>query len=215
MTENFILYPETISYLSSIHTFPDARLEMFERFALENDCPIVQRDLALFLNFLVTLKQPKRILELGANIGYSSTIMGLACKHVIIDTVEFKEENVELARKNHIQYELDDRINVHYSDALEFLKNCTNIYDFIFIDANKKENKEYIERILPLTEKGGLICVDNLLWKGRTTAKSLVTEGSLESTVEIRKFNKWIVNHSEMLTQLLPIGDGISLSLKK
>lgn len=215
MQDNFIIYPETTAYLNSLHTLKNDRLEILEKHALENDCPIIQRDLAVFLNFLVTLRQPKRILELGTNIGFSSTLMALVSKHIIIDTVEFKRENVLLAEKNHKEFNVDNQINVHLSDAVEFVQNLTYKYDFIFIDANKKDNEDYINFVLPHVEQGGLICVDNLLWKGRTTAKSLVTEGSLESTTEIRKFNKWLVNHKELITQILPIGDGISLSIKK
>jgi len=218
MEDNFIIYPETMQYLNDLHSFEDDALLHFETSALENNCPIIQRDLAHFLQLLIRMKQPKSVLELGTNVGFSSSLMALAGgKHIHIDTVEFKEENVHIARQNHSKFNISEQIDVHFSEALAFLSALTDAktYDFVFIDANKKDNQEYVELILPHLNTGAVICIDNLLWKGRTTAKSLVTEGSLESTLEIRKFNRWIVEHPALFTQLLPIGDGISLSTKK
>ena len=212
MIDNFILYPETLNYLSSVNQFTDAKLLELEKIALKEKQPIIQRELALFLMMLCKIKQAKRILELGTNIGFSALCMSSALNHnVKIDTIEFNEKNVKRSREN-----LPSNVTVHHQAALDYLRALkkTDLYDFVFIDANKKENQSYIELLEKHLEKNALICIDNILWKGRTTARALVDEQSMDSTEAIRKFNIWMTSNPSFSSQILAIGDGILLAYK-
>ena len=110
------------------------------------NCPIIQDDLAAFLYHILCSSMYRSILELGTNIGYSSVWMALASQDIHIDTVEFKKENIHLARKYLKHFNLNKQVDIYHSEAIAFLKNKENIknYDFVFIDANKKStNKAY------------------------------------------------------------------------
>lgn len=211
MIDNFIIYPETLQYLAKINPFTDKRLLELEAIAIKENRPIVQRDVAIFLQLLLKMNRPSSILELGANIGFSSCCMSQALdNNVQIDTIEFNPANVAVAREN-----VPANVAVIESEAIAFLEGCEKQYDFIFIDANKKDNQRYIELCESRLTANGVICIDNILWKGRTAARSLVDENSMESTQEIRAFNRWMMEHPSFDSQILPIGDGIILAVKK
>ncbi len=211
MQDNFIIYPETLRYLTKINPFNNENLIALEKVALEEKRPIVQREVAIFLQLLLKMNRPATILELGANIGFSSACMSTALNNnVEIDTIEFNPSNVIIARKN-----VPKNVKVIESEAIAYLESCKKSYDFIFIDANKKDNQRYIELSEKLLSKNAVICIDNILWKGRTAARSLIDENSIESTAEIRAFNRWMTDHKSFDSQILPIGDGILLAVKK
>ncbi len=211
MQDNFIIYPETFAYLKELNPFTNEFLLKLEAQAIRENRPIVQRDVAIFLQLLLRISRPKRILELGANIGFSACCMSEALNQdVAIDTIEFNPENVLVARKN-----VPKNVHVIESEAIAFLEQCRTSYDFIFIDANKKDNQRYIELCESILAENGIICIDNILWKGRTAARSLIDENSIESTTEIRAFNRWMMAHPSFNSQILPIGDGIVLAVKQ
>jgi predicted O-methyltransferase YrrM len=216
LKNNFIVYPETKNYLENLHysLIPDERLVEFEKYAVTKNMPIIQRDVAFFLFQMIKIHHPKNILELGTNIGYSSAWMALASPNSFIDTIEFKQENVLEAKKNLKKFSVHKQIKVHHSPALDFLQRMEKKYDFVFIDVNKKENDKYLEILENKLPIGAIIIIDNLLWKGRTTAKSLIKPDHMESTYQIRKFNRNLVENKNFVSQILPIGDGISLSFK-
>ena len=154
---------------------------------------------------------------LGTNIGFSACVMGLAMQDdAYLETIEFKAENAIEARLNIEFFNLSQKITVTDAEALTFVQNLApnRKFDFIFIDANKKDNAEYILNLTDHVEPGGIICIDNLLWKGRTTARSLVDDGGMESTLQIRKFNRELIQNKKWYSQILPIGDGIALCIK-
>ena len=134
-----------------------------------------------------------------------------------VDTIEFKKENVDFANKQFKKYKLSDQITVHHSEAIDFLKHLENgnSYDFVFIDANKKDNQMYIELLSNHIKTDSLICIDNILWKGRTAARSLIEDSAMESTLAIRKFCKWMKLNRNFYSQVLAIGDGILLATKR
>jgi predicted O-methyltransferase YrrM len=213
--DNSILYPETLSYLRQIHPFEQELVEL-EGLALSEKQPIVQRELALFLMQMCRLIKPKTILELGTNIGYSSICMAKSYSGITrIDSVEFNPNNQKLAQSNFEKYQITN-INCILLPALDFLKlNDLQVYDLVFIDCNKKENMDYINLLNDKIKSGTLIIIDNILWKGFTTDKVQTPENKKKSTEAIKLFNQWMLNHKSFDSQILPIGDGITFSIKK
>lgn len=210
MTDNSIIYPETLFYLNEQNQFNDPKLLELETIAKSENQPIVQREAAIFLMMLCRIQRPKRILELGCNIGFSACCMSTALDHQVqIDTIEFKADNVERARKN-----LSNNVSIHHRSALDYLDSlsASDYFDFVFIDANKKENQNYVEKLEAHLSKNALICVDNVLWKGRTSSRSLIEEHAMDSTQAIRHFNQWMSQHQSFHSQILAIGDGLLLA---
>jgi predicted O-methyltransferase YrrM len=216
MIDNFIVYPETKLFIDQYFSYPEPFLKDYHELALSMNCPIVQPDLASWLFLTVKSLMPKRCLEIGTNIGFSAAWISTAYKECKIDSIEFKHENVEFAREQFKKYKLDEKITVHQSEAIEFLKTLDDKtkYDFVFIDANKKDNQQYIELLSDHLNKNALVCIDNILWKGRTAAKSLIESSSMDSTLAIRKFCNWMKLNPDYYSQVLAIGDGVILATK-
>ena len=186
------------------------------QYAEENHVPIVERESEEFINFLISMKKPKKILELGTAIGYSSISFAKRNKCIEkIDSVELKEEMVEIARRNISDVGLDGIIHVYNSDAYDFLVDLEEKYDLIFIDAAKGQYEKYFDSALKnLNEKGIILC-DNVLFKGMIAEDSLVKRRKITIVKRLRKFLKDISSDERFISSVVPIGDGILLVRRK
>ena len=140
-------------------------LEMI-KFAEENDVPIMQNEGIAFLIMLLKVKKPLRILEIGSAIGFSSSMMALNSE-AKIDTIERDSKMIAECKKNHLELNLLERINLIEGDALDTLEIVKdNKYDLIFIDAAKAQYRRFFEKYSPLLNDKGIIVSDNLLFHG-------------------------------------------------
>ena len=165
-----------------------------------------------FLSIISKIIRPKKILEIGTFTGYSTLCLaeGLE-KEGRIDTID---NNYELKKiQNHFfnLSKLEDQINQFTCDAIEILPKLKDKYDLIFLDADKKNYLNYLNLIVPLLSKKGILISDNVLWSGKVI--SVNNNNDLETEV-LKKFNKKLSNHKNLETVLLPVRDGISLSMK-
>lgn len=173
--------------------------------------PIVSNDAGMLMYILTQSVQPKRILEIGCNIGYSAVWMGAAMPaDAHIDTIEISPEIALQAEENFRALGLSDRIHIHVGAALDVIPGLWDGYDMVFIDAVKSEYMAYLEQILPKLNPGALILVDNLLWGGRVTQPA-----QDETTLAIQQFNSYFVNHPALDAQILNVGDGVGLARKR
>ena len=200
------------SKLLNLH-FSDYLLKMKE-YAKENNVPIIQDEGLAFLLSIIRLKQPKRILEIGTAIGYSSSLMALA-SHAIIDTIERDEKMYTNAVLNIKSLGLKKRINTIFKDALEsfdLLKN--NEYDLIFIDAAKAQYTNFFNLYAPLLKDKGVIVTDNMLFHGVTieTAQSRSLRGLIR---KLNSYQEFLLNNEDFDTNIFNIGDGMAISVKK
>ena len=211
-----INYDYIENYLRDLKDIKDEKLLEMSKYAEENHVPIVERESEEFINFLISMKKPKKILELGTAIGYSSISFAKRNKCIEkIDSVELKEEMVEIARKNISDVELDEIIHVHNSDAYDFLVDLEEKYDLIFIDAAKGQYEKYFDSALKnLNEKGIILC-DNVLFKGMIAEDSLVKRRKITIVKRLRKFLKDISSDERFISSVVPIGDGILLVRRK
>lgn len=209
-----ILYERQLSYLSSLRNPPDALLKEMEEFALEKRIPILDWKAAEFLQQLVLIHRPKRVLEIGTAIAYSSIrIARHLRKKGILDTIEKSRDNIKLANKFIKRAKLNSSINILEGDALVIMPHLETKYDLVFLDADKEDYEKLFFYSLMLLKKSGVIFIDNLLWHGYAAAKSVPT-GYRKSTKIIRDFNKLFVNQSGLKAVILPVGDGIGLGVK-
>lgn len=209
-----ILFPSQTKYLQKFNREEDSLLLEMEKFASENKIPILYPDSALFLEELILLTRPKRVLEIGTAIAYSSIrIARQLRKKGIIHTIEKSEDNMKLAIEFVKRSGYDDKIKIIAGNALNLLPTMNKKYDFIFLDADKEDYKKLFEYSVILLKKGGIIFIDNLLWHGYAASKEVPKEYKT-STKLIREFNKLFASQANLKTSILPIGDGIGLGIK-
>ncbi|MBR5944981.1 MAG: class I SAM-dependent methyltransferase, partial [Lachnospiraceae bacterium] len=147
---------------SLLPDLPDDLCEL-EKWALENGVPIIRKSMQQFLKVLLLERDPKRILEIGTAIGFSTLFMERFSKpQTLITTIEKVEMRLKEARKNLSGHE---RIRLVEGDALSVLENMaldhTERYDFIFLDAAKGQYPEFLKSIKVIMEKGGMLVTDN------------------------------------------------------
>ncbi|MGZ8797275.1 MAG: O-methyltransferase [Thermoanaerobaculia bacterium] len=204
-----ILQREQAEYLQTLTPQRDALVERMEKFAAEQNHPIADPEVAQFLRVLVRAKRPRRIFEVGTNIGYSVVAMGRECgPEATIETVELDRNTLKSAREFVAEAKLDCRVVFHEGAALDVLPKLQGTFDFLFIDCVKTEYEDYLDALLPKLEAGAVIVCDNLLWKGR------VASGEHEpETDALRAFNKRIATDERLITSVLPVGDGTGVSV--
>jgi caffeoyl-CoA O-methyltransferase len=204
-----ILRRNQAEYLDSLLAPRDALLEHMEKFAEENDHPIADAEVAQLLRGLVRMKKPRRVLEVGTNIGYSVIVMGRECgPEAVVETIEIDHNTLSTARQFVAEAALPCRVVFHEGAALDVLPRLTGPFDFAFIDCVKTEYEDYLDALLPKLEAGAVIVCDNLLWKGRVAA------GDHDAATDaLRAFNKRIATDERLITSILPLGDGTGISV--
>jgi predicted O-methyltransferase YrrM len=209
-----ILNPSTKKYLESFIKESNPLLLEMEQFAKERNIPILNRDSAEFLEQLICLVNPKRVLELGTAIAYSSIrIARNLRKKGIVYTIEKSTDNIVLAKENITKSGFEEKINLIEGNALDELPRFEKKFDFIFLDADKIDYKRLFDYSLILLKKGGVIFVDNLLWRGY--AASSKVPGDQKNAVKIiREFNAVFTSQPNLKTTILPVGDGIGVGVK-
>jgi len=209
-----ILSEDQVEYLISLRNQVDPLLKEMEKFAAENKIPILDWRSAEFLEQVILAKHPRRVLEIGTAIAYSSIrIARKLRKEASLDTIEKSKNNIKLAKEYIKRSNLTSSVNILEGDALEIMPDLDKKYDLIFLDADKEDYEKLFLYSLMLLKKGGVLFVDNLLWHGYAAAKS-VPESHKKSTNIIREFNKIFMSSSSLQSTILSIGDGIGLGVK-
>lgn len=182
-------------------------LEM-EAYATLHNVPIVTKEVAKYLEFTVRTYGIKNILEIGAAIGYSGTIMARECQKFggKLTTIEIDEVRYNEAKVNFKKSGLEN-VSLHFGDALEVIPNLDETYDFVFMDAAKGKYEAFFDLILPKMNKGGLIFIDNIMFRGY-----LYKEYPKRFKTIVRNLDKFIDRlYAQHDFVLLPFGDGIGI----
>jgi len=210
-----ILYSPQENYLKKLRTENDELILEMEKFAKEKNVPILNWNAAELLESLIVIYEPKRVLEIGTAIGYSTIrIAKNLRKKAVIDTIEKNKENIKIAEDFINRSGLEKKINILECDALQIMPNLESKYNFIFLDADKEDYERLFYYSVMLLKKGGVLFVDNLLWHGYAAAKT-VPSNYKTSTEQIRNFNKLFTSQYSLKTVILPVGDGIGIGVKK
>ncbi|MBU0904938.1 MAG: O-methyltransferase [Planococcaceae bacterium] len=208
----------TDSYIESHIINRSPQLMEMEEFARINHIPIMELvSIESFLQ-LLRLQNPDSILEIGSAIGYSAIRMATALPNTKITTIEKDENRAELARTYIEKNELSNRIQLLAGDALEIdlYSLSSTIYQAIFIDAAKGQYQRFFDKFSPLVPSGGVIYCDNMLMRGFTEIElSDVPRRKRTMVRNLQAFTKWLMNHEDYITTFLPIGDGITISIKR
>jgi predicted O-methyltransferase YrrM len=198
-----IVAGEIEKYLASLQPARDAALVEMERLAAERGFPIVGPLVGAFLELLARAVGAKRVLELGSGFGYSAFWFARAGARVVL--TEYDPRNLALARKHLAGFECE----FHAGDAFDALSRLEGPFDIVFCDIDKMQYPRAWKTALPKVRAGGLFITDNTLWYGRVAepAPDEDTQGVLE-------YNRLAFSTPGVITSILPLRDGVAVSLK-
>ena len=190
------------------------RIEDIEKFAYENNVPIMQKDGIEFLTNYIKENNIKNILEIGSAIGYSAIKMALVDNDIKVTTIERDKERYDVAIQNISKFNLNERINIILGDALE--ADVNGMYDLIFIDAAKSQYIKFFEKYELNLKQGGVIVTDNLSFHGLVEDDSKTDNRNTKQLVKkIRKYIDYLKNNENYETTFYTLGDGVAISIKK
>ncbi len=204
-----IVNPEIERYTDSLLPPRDAVLQEMEEQAARRNIPIIGPAVARVLAQLVMISKAKRIFELGSAIGYSTIWLARAAGPGA--EIHYSDGSAQNAREAIGYFEragVAHLIQVHVGDALTSLAQTAGEFDFIFNDVNKEGYPAVLSAIPMRLKSGGLFVTDNTLWHER------VLNPREESDFAVTSFNRQLYDSAQFFTVLLPIRDGVSVSLK-
>lgn len=215
MTDN-INYKYIVDYIVKTEQESTGILKELEEYADGRFIPIIQREVKSFLASLLEYKRPSRILEVGTAIGYSSILFSdYLMPGGEIYTLEKDEKYAAIARENIRRASRENVIHLIEGSAEETIKTVDKELDMVFLDANKSQYRYYFDVIFPLLKPGGIIICDNILYKGMTANDELLPRKHYAIVKNIRDFLDFLCKHPLLTTSIIPIGDGMSISVKK
>jgi O-methyltransferase len=190
-------------------------LRDLEIYAEENSVPIIHKEVADLLRVILKLKRPKKILELGCAIGYSSLFFAdVLDGDVEIVTTERNPIMLDRAQDNIKKAGMEDRIKILVGDAEETLKDLEGTFDMIFIDAAKGHYKMFFDMLISKLNHGGIVISDNILYKGMIASDDYVVRRKKTIVKRMRTYLDYICDLEGISTSLIPIGDGLAISYK-
>jgi len=191
-------------------------LNQIEKEAKETNVPIIRTEMQSLLKFLLAMHKPKTILEVGCAIGFSALLMNEYSDGCQITTIEKYEKRIPIAKKNFERAGKQEEIHLLEGDALEILQKLEGTYDLIFMDAAKGQYIHFLPDVLRLLPKGGLLVSDNVLQEGDIIeSRYAITRRDRTIHSRMREYLYELKHHPELETVILPVGDGVTLSVKR
>lgn len=191
-------------------------LKELEEYAEKNDIPIVQPETAKLISAVGYMIRPCNILEVGCAIGYSAIILAdtLKCGGCIT-TLEYDRNMASIAEANIKKAGLSDTVKVVCADAKDYIPSLNGVYDYIFLDGPKAHYIYMLDDCVRLLRVGGVLVSDNILYKGMTASDELVIRRKITIVKRLREYIKALTSREDLETSVIPIGDGVSISVKK
>jgi len=206
----------TTNYIKSLIE-EDEEIAKFRKESEDRNIPIIHEEVANFIKVILHLHKPLKILELGTAVGFSSFFMAKIIDRddLVIKTVERRDSFIDEASKNLEKLNYKGNIEILHGDALNILENLEDTFDLIFIDAAKSKYLDFLPYCFKLLKKDGIIISDNVLYKGMIANDDLVERRQKTIVRKMRKYLKTITNHPSMESSILPLGDGLAITVKK
>lgn len=215
-----ILDERLLTYLNSLDSGNGALLDQIEQEALADDVPIVRKDMQRFLKFLLAVKKPQRILEVGCAVGFSALLMAQWNPvDAAVTTIENWEPRIPAARANFRRAGREEQITLLEGDAGEILPRlCAEgrQFDWIFMDAAKGQYPVLLGPAVELLADDGVLVSDNVLFDGEIIeSRFAVTRRNRTIHKRMRDYLYTLTHHDQLTTTVLPVGDGAAVSVKK
>ncbi len=205
-----------VTYINSLDRGNTPLLDAIEQEALDSYVPIVRKEMQGFLKWMMADKRPMRILEVGTAVGFSALLMAeYAPDGCRITTIENYEKRIPIARANFVRAGREEQITLLEGDAADILPTLEDTYDFIFMDAAKGQYIHFLPDILRLLAQGGTLVSDNVLQDGDIIESHyIVTRRNRTIHKRMREYLYELTHRDELVTVILPIGDGAAVSTK-
>ena len=187
-------------------------LEKIKQKALQEHIPIIMDDTLEVIEKYLKENAPKKILEIGAAVGYSAMCFSeFLSDGGSIDTIEREEERIAEAKENFKKVGVQDIITLYEGDAVEILPTLTEKYDMVFIDAAKGKYPFFLNQALRMLNKNGIIFADNILYKGYVMS-DYNKHKQRTAVRNLREYIKDVMENPELKTEILEVGDGLAIS---
>ncbi|HVT14811.1 MAG TPA: O-methyltransferase [Thermoanaerobaculia bacterium] len=206
-----ILQPAQEAYIERLLPPRDAVLREMEEHAARENIPISDPEVGLLLSILARAIGARRILEIGAAIGYGTLWLARGAAEAEIVAIDVDPGRLAAARGYLQRAGVADRVDLRQGPALEVLPGLSGPFDLAYIDAVKLEYRRYLDLLLPRLRVGGLVLADNLLWKGRVADPPAEKD---EEADALRAFNGYLMIHPQLQSMVLPLGDGLGIATK-
>lgn len=210
-----VAYDYMEQYIRGLIPQSEGILKELECFAQENSVPIIQKEVGKFLELMINIKKPAKILELGTAIGYSAILMQQSSENSEIVTIERDANMVSIATENIKKYGFDKNIKVIEGDCLEVLEELQEEFDLIFMDAGKGHYNHFLPHCLRLLKKDGIIIADNVLFKGMVASRELLKRRKITIVKRMKTYLEMISDNEELITSVIPMGDGIAVTARR
>lgn len=206
-----------LTYIHSLTEDSNDFLNRLEKQAHEDDVPVIRKEVQNLLRVLMPLKKPKRILEVGTAIGFSALFMcEYAPETCHITTIEKYEKRIPIAKENFKKAGRNSQITLLEGDATEILCKLDEPFDLIFMDAAKGQYIHFLPEVFRLLEPGGVLLSDNVLQDGDIIeSRFAVTRRNRTIHSRMREYLYELTHNKWLETTILPIGDGVTISVKK
>ena len=206
-----------VTYIRSLEVPESAVIEAIEQEALRDRVPIIRKEMQSFLKILLMIKRPMRILEVGAAVGFSSILMSeYMPEGGHITTIENYDKRIPIARANFKRAGKEEQIDLIEGDALEVMHGLEGPYDLIFVDAAKGQYIHYLPEVMRLLGTDGVLVSDNVLQEGDIIDSSFAVERRNRTIhSRMREYLYELKHHDQLQTSIIPLGDGVALSVKR
>ena len=206
-----------VTYIRSLEVPESAVIEAIEQEALRDRVPIIRKEMQSFLKVLLMIKRPMRILEVGAAVGFSSILMSeYMPEGGHITTIENYDKRIPIARANFKRAGKEEQIDLIEGDALEVMHDLEGPYDLIFVDAAKGQYIHYLPEVMRLLGTDGVLVSDNVLQEGDIIESRFAVERRKRTIhSRMREYLYELKHHDQLQTSIIPLGDGVALSVKR
>ncbi|MBO5346777.1 MAG: O-methyltransferase [Lachnospiraceae bacterium] len=212
-----IIDERMIAFIQSLDKGNTPFLTELEEEAVRTDVPIIRPAMQSLMRFLLQLHKPSGILEVGTAIGFSAILMAeYSPKNCHITTIEKYEKRIPLAKANFEASGYADRITLLEGDAADILKGLEGTFDMIFMDAAKAQYIHFMPDVMRLLAPGGLLVSDNVMQDGEIIeSRFAVIRRNRTIHGRMREYLFALTHDDRLETVVLPVGDGVTLSIKK
>ena len=206
-----------VTYIRSLEVPESAVIEAIEQEALRDRVPIIRKEMQSFLKVLLMIKRPMRILEVGAAVGFSSILMSeYMPEGGHITTIENYDKRIPIARANFKRAGKEEQIDLIEGDALKVMHGLEGPYDLIFVDAAKGQYIHYLPEVMRLLGTDGVLVSDNVLQEGDIIESRFAVERRNRTIhSRMREYLYELKHHDQLQTSIIPLGDGVALSVKR
>ncbi|HGF7892059.1 TPA: O-methyltransferase [Enterococcus faecium] len=217
MVHRPVVKEELLDFMRTQQKKLPGELGKLEEEAHVAEVPVIPHETVVFLKFLLGQIQPERILEIGAAIGFSSSVMATTIgENAHVTTIDRFDVMIEKAKKNYERLGLTDKVTLLEGQAADILPELSGPYDFIFMDSAKSKYIEFLPECLRLLRKGGVLMVDDIFQGGTILLPDEeIPRGKRAIHRKLNEFLRVVMNHPDLTSTILPLGDGVILMTKE